>query len=478
MNSYETIIGLEVHAQLLTKTKMFCGCSTTFGATPNTNICEVCTGQPGTLPVVNKTAVLMATKTGLALNCRINTSSEFSRKNYFYPDLPKGYQITQYEYPICEDGSLAIFHNGKEKEIHIIRVHMEEDAGKLLHDLGHESESHVDFNRCGVPLIEIVSGPDMRSPAEGVAYLKTLRSVLMYLNVCDGNMQEGSFRCDANLSIRKIGETKLGTRTELKNLNSFKAIERALAYEMKRQIEVVERGEKVIQETRQWDDKRGVTESMRSKEEAHDYRYFPEPDLNLLKFDDVFIEKIRGSLPELANDRAKRFVRDLGIPEYDAKVLTADKPLADFYEAAIGFHDSPKKISNWIMTELLRELKTRDIEISDSLVQPKNLAELIKLIDDGTISGKIAKDIFLEMMGTGETASSLVDKKGLKQVSDTTELEALVDKVIAEQTANVQQYKAGKVQLLGFFVGLVMKLTQGKANPGVVNELLKKKLGT
>lgn len=477
MSEYETIIGLEVHAQLLTKTKMFCACATEFGAEPNTNICPVCTGQPGSLPVVNKKAVEMAIKAGLALGCKIHTRSIFARKNYFYPDLPKGYQISQYEYPLCEDGKLTVFYEGGEKEVSIIRVHLEEDAGKLIHDFGHEDKSHVDLNRCGVPLIEIVSGPDMRSPAEGVAYLKTLRSALMYLEVCDGNMQEGSFRCDANLSVRKMGEAEFGTRTELKNLNSFKALEKALTYEMERQIKVLEGGGEVVLETLLWDEKAGKTFSMRSKEEAHDYRYFPEPDLNPLVAKEGWIAEIKATLPELADARAKRFVAKYNIPEYDARVLTADKPIADYYEAAIGFYNAPKKLSNWIMTELLRELKNSDEDISTCKISPKELASLIKMIDNGIISGKTAKDVFIEMYSTGGSPEQIVEKKGLKQVSNTGELEKIIDKIIAGETGNVEKYRSGKTQLFGFFVGQVMKATEGKANPKLVNELLKKKLG-
>lgn len=474
---FETVIGLEVHAQLLTKSKMFCACSTQFGAAPNTNICPICSGQPGVLPVVNHAAVEMAIKTGLALSCTINLKSEFSRKNYFYPDLPKGYQITQYEYPICENGKLSVFFDGGEKEISIVRIHLEEDAGKLLHDLGHENSSHVDLNRCGVPLIEIVSGPDIRSPQEGVAYLKTLRSILMYLGVCDGNMQEGSFRCDANLSVMPKGSKKFGTRTELKNLNSFKALERALIYEQKRQTSVINSGDKVVQETLLWNEKEGKTLSMRGKEEAHDYRYFPEPDLNLLVLDEKSISSIKGLLPELADARAGRFVREYQLPEYDAKVLTTDKPLADYYEDTIKHYNSPKKISNWIMTELLRELKNSNQEITDCKITPKNLASIIEMIDAGTISGKIAKDIFIDMFANGDSPEKIVKERGLEQVSNSAEIEKIIDQIISQEEDNVKKYKSGKTNILGHFVGQVMKLTKGKANPQVVNELLKKKLG-
>lgn len=476
MKDYETIIGLEVHAQLLTKTKLFCRCSASFGSPANTNICPICTGQPGTLPVINRAAIDMAIKTGVALGCRINETSEFSRKNYFYPDLPKGYQITQYEHPLCENGKLTIRHDGKEKAIEIVRIHLEEDAGRLIHDFGHKDRSHVDFNRCGVPLIEIVSGPDMRSPEEGVIYLKILRSVLMYLDVCDGNMQEGSFRCDANLSVRKMGDKKLGTRTELKNLNSFRAIERALAFEMKRQVEVAEGGGVVVQETRSWDERAGKTVSMRGKEESHDYRYFPEPDLPPLKVNAEWVARIRETIPELASSRAARLVKDYGIPEYDAAVLTAEKPIADYYEKTIGHYNSPKAISNWIMTELLRELNESGEDISVCKIPPENLAEMIKMIDDGVISGRIAKDIFIEMFKSGESAGPIASKKGLSQVSDLDGLERAIDDVISAEAGNVEKYRAGKTQLFGYFVGQVMKATKGRGNPKLINELLKKKL--
>jgi len=506
---YEAVIGLEVHAQLKTKTKMFCACPTSFDKPPNTVICPVCTGQPGTLPVVNKTAVEMAIKTGFALGGAIQKKSVFARKNYFYPDLPKGYQISQHEYPLSKGGHLDIPSlckggsgrvdlppltppykggAGATKRISIIRLHLEEDAGKLVHDYGHEDMSHVDFNRCGVPLIEIVSGPDMRSPEEGGAYLRKLRNVLVYLGVCEGNLQEGNFRCDANISIRPEGQPKFGTRTELKNLNSFKAVEKALAYEIERQTKLVGDGKQVVQETLLWNDNTGKTEPMRTKEEAHDYRYFPDPDLLPLIVEQAWTQKIKEGLPELADQKAARFVKEYGIPEYDAAILTDEKALADYYEAAVAVEGdtSPfkkrsvpfcKKISNWIMTELLRELKNDERELKDCPVTPQNLAALIKLIDDGAISGKIAKDVFEEMYKTGKAPAGIVAQKGLKQVSDEGALEAAVDKVVAENQKQVEQYKAGKAALFGFFVGQVMKETRGQANPNIVNDLLKKKLG-
>ena len=474
---YEAVIGLEVHAQLLTKSKLFCACSTQFGAPPNTNICPVCTGQPGALPVLNKAAVEMATKAGLALHCKIQEKSIFARKNYFYPDLPKGYQISQYERPLCLDGHLELTLEDKTKRVHIQRIHMEEDAGKLLHNTGHTDVSHVDLNRCSMPLIEIVSGPDLSSPAEASDYLKKLRNILVYLEVCDGNMQEGSLRCDANVSIRPVGSTNFGTRAEIKNVNSFKFLESAIAYEIKRQAEVVDAGGKIVQETRLWNQAKNVTESMRSKEEAHDYRYFPDPDLLPLVVNPIWIEKIKSTLPELAETKAKRFVSDYGIPEYDAHVLTAEKPLAHYFEACVKHHNAPKKLSNWIMAELLRELKQREQDITEIKTKPEQLAKMVALIDGGTISGAIAKTIFIEMLDTGRDPETIVAAKGLQQVSDTGAIEETIDKILARETENVQRYKSGKTNVFGFFVGAVMKEMGGKANPKLVNEILKKKLG-
>lgn len=485
---YEAIIGLEVHAQLKTKSKMFCACPVSSDSPPNTVICPVCTGHPGTLPVVNKMAVEMAIKTGLALHSSIQKKSVFARKNYFYPDLPKGYQISQHELPLCQGGHLDIAIEGRVsdskcrtpslKRILLIRIHLEEDAGKLLHDFGHPDMSHVDFNRCGVPLIEIVSGPDMRSPQEGGDYLRKLRNILVYLDVCEGNLQEGNFRCDANISIRPQGSAKLGTRTELKNLNSFKAVEKALAYEIERQTKLMSEGKDVVQETLLWNDSTGKTESMRTKEEAHDYRYFPDPDLLPLMVEDAWIDKIKKEIPELADQKAARFVKEYGIPEYDAAILTDEKALADYYEASIAIHKEPKKISNWIMTEFLRELKKDERDISTCPVTPSNLASLVKMIDDGIISGKMAKEIFEEIYRSGKPPADIVAEKGMKQVTDEGAIEAAVDKVIADNPTQLAQYKSGKTALFGFFVGQVMKETKGQANPKVVNDLLKKKLNT
>lgn len=476
MANYETVIGLEVHAQLKTQTKMFCACSANFGAAPNTNICPICMAHPGTLPVVNKAAVDMAIKTGLAIGAEIQTRSVFARKNYFYPDLPKGYQISQYEFPICLGGSVEIAFNDSKKTISIIRAHLEEDAGKLLHDFGHADSSHVDFNRSGVPLIEIVSGPDMRSPKEAGEYLRTLRNILVYLDVCDGNLEEGNFRCDANVSVRPMGQEKLGTRTEMKNLNSFKAVERALAFEAERQIRILEGGGTVSQETRLWNDAAGETRAMRSKEEAHDYRYFPDPDLMPLIVDDAWIKNIRESLPELARARSGRFVSQYGISEYDANILTDNKYLADYFEEVIRAGSPAKKAANWILSELLRELGNEGKEVGACPIRPANLAGLINLIEDGTISGKMAKDVFINMYKTGANAKKIIEDKGLKQVSDTGEIEAVIDSVLAANQKQVEQFKSGKTAVFGFLVGQVMKETKGQGNPKIVNEILKRKL--
>ncbi|PIR16350.1 MAG: Asp-tRNA(Asn)/Glu-tRNA(Gln) amidotransferase GatCAB subunit B [Deltaproteobacteria bacterium CG11_big_fil_rev_8_21_14_0_20_49_13] len=472
--SYETVIGLEIHAQLLTESKMFCSCRTSFGSEPNTHICPVCTGQPGALPVVNASAVEFAVRAGLATSCRINNTSIFARKNYFYPDLPKGYQISQHDKPLCEHGFINVPNGGR---ISITRIHMEEDAGKFLHETGNAETSHVDYNRSSIPLIEIVSGPDMRSPATAIAYLKALRNILMYLEICNGNMQEGSFRVDANISIMPKGSDKFGTRTELKNMNSFRAIERALNFEIGRQTKVLEGGGKVIQETLLWNDGKGVTESMRSKEEAHDYRYFPEPDLPPLIITDEWIEMVKKGIPELAEAKAARFVKDLGIPEYDANVLTQDKALADYYEETIKNFNSPKKISNWIMTELLREIKNGEADLSECKIKPQALAKLVEMVETGAISGKIGKTVFEEMHASGRKPEEVIKEKGLAQVSDTSAIEKIIDEVLANNAGSVAKYRSGKAGLFGFFVGETMKATKGRANPKVVNEILKRKLG-
>lgn len=475
-NEYEPVIGLEVHAQLATNTKLFCACPTRFGDAPNTNICPVCTGQPGTLPVLNKMAVEMAIKAALALRGKIQEKSSFARKNYFYPDLPKGYQISQYEFPLSMGGFLDIEAEDKTKRISIQRIHLEEDAGKLLHDRGGIEVSHIDFNRCGVPLIEIVSGPDFSSAKEAVAYFKKLRSTLVYTDVCEGNMQEGKLRCDANISLKIPGSKKLGTRTEIKNLNSFKFLEQALIYEIQRQAKVLDNGGTVLQETLLWNELQGITFSMRSKEEAHDYRYFPDPDLLPLVVESGWVGEIEKTIPELPDAKASRFMNQHGLPSYDAKVLTAERGLADYYEECVSHHANPKKIANWILTELLCELKERGIAVSQISMPPRHLATLVASIDEGVISGTMAKSIFLEMLDTGKDPEALISEKGLTQIGDEAEIEKIVAKIIANQPENVKRYKSGKTNVLGHFVGEVMKATGGKANPKLANEILRKKL--
>ncbi len=475
---YEPVIGLEVHAQLLTRSKIFCGCSTQFGEEPNAQTCPVCTGQPGSLPVVNRKAVEFAIRLGLATNCRIAPYSLFARKNYFYPDLPKGYQISQYEHPLAEEGYVEIVEEGRKKRIHLIRIHMEEDAGKLKHGETPDTAafSYVDYNRTGVPLVEIVSGPELRSPQEAGGYLRKLRSMLQYLEICTGNMEEGSFRCDANVSVRPKGREKFGTRAEVKNMNSFRHVEKALEYEIKRQIALLEDGEEVIQETRLWDASQGITVSMRGKEEAHDYRYFPDPDLVPLRIEPAWVEEIRKGLPELPDEKKERFVRDYGIPEYDAEILTSSKAMANYYEECVGLFNEPKTVSNWIMGDLLRELKTDDREIDQSKVTPGHLAEMLAMIREGTISGKIAKDVFQEMYQTGGRPAQIVKAKGWTQILDQGEIEKAIEKAFQANPKLVEEYRQGKEKLFGFFVGEVMKETRGKANPKLLNEMLRRRL--
>jgi len=474
---YEPVIGLEVHAQLLTTTKIFCGCSTRFGEAPNSNTCPVCLGMPGVLPVLNRKVVKYAMKMAIATRCTVNRESTWARKNYFYPDLPKGYQITQFDHPLAEHGYVDIEINGGKKRIGITRIHMEEDAGKSIHDEASNS-SYVDLNRAAVPLIEIVSEPDMRSPEEAAQYLRRLHEILVYLEICDGNMEEGSFRCDANISLRPAGQEAFGIRSELKNMNSFNNVQHALEYEIERQRAILERGNQVIQETRLWDAARGVTHSMRGKEEAHDYRYFPEPDLVPVVISDEWMEEIARTLPELPLEKRERFTGEYGIPAYDAGVLTASRALADYYEEVVRLCGRPKVASNWVMGDFLAYLNEAKMEIGEAPVSPAALAQLIGIIEDGTISGKIAKGVFEGMWQSGKQPKEIVEEQGLVQITDTGELERTVEEVLAAHPKQLEQYRSGKDQLFGFFVGQTMKATGGKANPKIVNELLKKKLST
>ena len=472
---FEPVIGLEIHAQLLTDSKIFCGCSTKFGGSPNSHTCQICLGMPGVLPVLNKKVVEYTIKMGLATHCRINEECSFARKNYFYPDLPKGYQISQYAYPLAEHGYVDIELETGTKRIGITRIHMEEDAGKLLHD-EHNPSSYVDLNRTGVPLIEIVSEPDIRSAEEASDYLRRLHEILVYLEICDGNMEEGSFRCDANVSIRPKGQDAFGTRTELKNMNSFRNVQRALEYEIKRQQYILEGGHEVVQETRLWDDTAGVTHSMRSKEEAHDYRYFPDPDLVTVALSREWVEEILKDQPELPLEKRERFVRDYQIPAYDAGVLTTSRALADYYEEVVRLTGQPKTASNWVMGEILRFLNEEKKDIAACPITPQALADMILLIEAGTISGKIAKEVIEEMYKTGKPAKAIIAEKGLVQITDEAALARVVSEVMAANPNQLSQYRGGKEKLFGYFVGQVMKATQGKANPQLINDLLKKML--
>lgn len=473
---FETVIGLEVHAQLSTQTKIFCSCATSFGAPANQNTCPVCLGLPGALPVLNRHAVELAVTLGLALDCQIQETSVWDRKNYFYQDLPKGYQISQFSRPICLGGSVEIELDGKRKKLPLTRIHMEEDAGKSLHDGADERYSQVDLNRAGIPLCEIVSEPDMRSAEEAGAYLRSLRSIVRYAGVCDGNMEQGSFRCDANVSIRPIGQKEFGTKVELKNLNSIRFVEKAIKYEVERQRALIMDGKLVQQETRLFNPDKGVTESMRSKENAHDYRYFPDPDLVPLVVDKVWIQSCRDKLPELAQQKQARFVRAYQITEYDAAVLTADKAVADYFELALQLHDSPKKIANWIISELMREMKTAEVEIDECPIQPAQLAQLIKLIDGNVLSGKMAKDVFKEMFVTGKDPEAIIKEKNLVQVSDTSAIESVIAEIMAANPSQVEEFRSGKEKVFGFFVGQVMRAMKGQGNPQMVNDLLRSKL--
>ncbi len=480
IGSWEPVIGLEVHAQLLTRSKMFCGCATAFGAPPNHQTCPVCQGMPGILPVVNRRAVEFGIRTARALHCRISPECRFARKHYFYPDMPKNYQISQYEAPLAEDGWLEVEVGGRASRIGIERLHLEEDVGKLTHEGGvfeTAGASLVDFNRAGVPLMEIVSRPEIRSPAEAAEYLRTLRAILRYLGVCDGNMEAGSLRCDANVSLRRIGARELGTKVEIKNMNSFRHVRDALEHEAQRQARALDRSERIVQETRLWNPERAVTVPMRSKEYAHDYRYFPDPDLVPVQPEPAWVAAIERELPELPPARRKRFVDQYGLPAHDAELLTGDRALADYFEAAAGVHANPKALANWIGSELLRELKGDPAAVLTSPIGPAALARLVALVDEGTISGKMAKELFERMVRTGEEPDAIVRREGLRQVADEDAIARVIDEVVAAHPGVVADYRRGKKQAAGFLVGQVMKATQGKAAPQVVNRLLGERLG-
>lgn len=477
--SYETVIGLEVHSELKTNTKIFCGCPTTFGGDQNTHVCPVCLGLPGVLPVINEKVVEFAIKAGLALNCKINKFSKFDRKNYYYPDLPKNFQTSQYDLPIAEHGYLDIEVNGQTKRIRITRIHMEEDAGKLVHSgttINDSSSACVDYNRTGVPLIEIVSEPDMSSPEEARAYMEKIKSILEYIDVSHCKMEEGNLRADVNVSLRKTGTTKLGTKAEMKNLNSFKMIESALAYEIERQTEILDDGGHIVQETRTWDDAKGMTVSMRTKEEANDYRYLPEPDLVPIITSDEQIESIRRALPELPDARKNRLMTECGLSEYDAAIITTTRQMAEYFDAATQQKADAKLVANWMMGDLAKNLNGEGKSIEESPVTAERLAELVNLISKGTISSKIAKTVFEEMWKTGDAPEKIVKEKGLVQITDTKEIEGIVDSVIAANPKPVEDYKAGNAKSIGFLVGQIMKQSKGKANPAMVNDLLKAKL--
>jgi aspartyl-tRNA(Asn)/glutamyl-tRNA(Gln) amidotransferase subunit B len=476
---FEPVIGLEIHAQLLTRSKIFCGCSTAFGARPNTHVCPVCLGLPGALPVLNRSAVDYAIRAALALNCTVHETSIFARKNYFYPDLPKGYQISQYERPLATGGALEFTVDGAVRRIGITRVHLEEDAGKSLHEgfVDSDKRTYVDYNRSGTPLIEIVSEPDLRSAADAAEFFSLLRTILVWLGVNDGNMEEGSLRCDANVSVRPVGAIRLGTKTEVKNLNSFRYLQKALEYEIDRQIRLLTDGQPIVQETRLWDASQDRTHSMRSKEEAHDYRYFPEPDLPQLIVDSARIQEIRSSMPELPGARRHRFVEQYALPEYDAVQLTQSREEADFFEATIAAGAQPKAASNWIMGELKRALNERRLEISSAPVTPQELAELLALVERGTISGAIAKEVFEKMFASRKSPGEIVAAEGLTQIDDESQLLGAIADALSKNADAVAQFKSGKTATFGFLVGQVMKATGGKANPRRVNDLLKKALG-
>jgi aspartyl-tRNA(Asn)/glutamyl-tRNA(Gln) amidotransferase subunit B len=481
ISDFQVVIGLEVHAQLLTASKIFCGCSTAFGGAPNAHTCPVCLGLPGALPALNRAVVELAVRTGLALGCEIRPKSVFARKNYFYPDLPKGYQISQYELPICEGGEVTFTLDGRDHTARLVRIHMEEDAGKNVHDVSADGSSGVDLNRAGVPLVEIVSRPDLRSADEAVEYLKALRAILMALGVNDGNMQEGSLRCDANVSVMRKGASELGTRCEIKNMNSFRFLKQAIEFEARRQVELIEAGEPVVQETRLFDPDRGETRSMRSKEEAHDYRYFPEPDLPPVIVEAALVERIRGELPELPRAKAERYQRSLGLSAYDAGNLVADAAVAAWFDAALAAYgagpEAAKKVANWVTGELARLANETGEAAGAWKMTPARLAAVLRLIDAGTIGGPGAKQLVEEVFRTGAEPDAVVKAKGLAQVSDEGAIEAAVDKVLAASPGEVEKYRGGRKNLIGFFVGQVMKEMRGKGNPAVVNALLRRKLG-
>jgi aspartyl-tRNA(Asn)/glutamyl-tRNA(Gln) amidotransferase subunit B len=475
---YETVIGLEVHVQLGTKTKIFCGCPVEFGAAPNSNVCPVCLGLPGALPVLSRKAVELALEAALALQCDVNPFSRFARKNYFYPDLPKGYQISQYDQPLAERGALSILVDGAHKRIGVTRVHMEDDAGKSIHDGFKDSEryTYVDLNRSGTPLIEIVSEPDMRSSDEAYAYLTEMKQVLQYIGVSDCDMEKGQLRCDANVSVRLKGAPNFGTKAEVKNLNSFRFLKMALEYEIRRQIDLIESGGKVIQETRLYNVDTGQTMGMRSKEHAHDYRYFPEPDLVPLRVSHLWLDQVKSSLPELPQNRRDRFVDQYGLREYDAQVLTLTRAIGDYFEEAVAASGDGRATANWVVGDLMGLLKAQGKEIAESPVSAKNLGELVALIGKGELSGKLAKEILPKMFDTGESPRAIMEREGLKQISDSSALEKIIDEAISQNPKQVEQYKSGKTAVIGFLVGQVMKASRGQANPASVNELLRAKL--
>lgn len=476
---YEAVIGLEIHSELKTRTKIFCGCATKFGADQNTHTCPVCLGLPGVLPVVNKKVVEFAIKAGLATNCTINTYSKFDRKNYYYPDLPKNFQTSQYDLPIAEHGFVDIIVDGNKKRIRLTRIHMEEDAGKLVHSgatIKDSDSSNVDYNRTGVPLIEIVSEPDMRSAAEARAYMEKIKSILEYIDVSNCRMEEGNLRADINVSLRPVGEEKLGTRTEMKNINSFKSLEDAINYEIERQAEVLDDGGKIVQETRTWDPVRGITLSMRSKEEAHDYRYMPEPDLPPIVTTPEEIESFRKSLPELPDAKKDRLMEKFGLSEYDANILTSTRAMADYFDRVVELGSDPKTAANWIMGDLSKNLNAENLTIDQSPVEADRLAKMISLVANGTISGKIAKSLFVEMWKSKDDPEKIVKDKGMVQITDTSAIEKIIDEVIEKNPKPVEEFKAGKKKAIGALVGQVMKLSKGKANPQIVNKILEEKL--